>query len=52
MKKKFVIFIGSEQKGLLCAIADILEKKYNIRSCSGMNTFLKTSGKSIKTNIG
>ena len=29
MKKKFVIFIGSEQKGLLCAIADILEKKYN-----------------------
>ncbi|HIE72821.1 MAG TPA: hypothetical protein EYQ06_00850, partial [Flavobacteriales bacterium] len=29
MKKKFAIFIGSEQKGLYCAIANILEKKYN-----------------------
>jgi hypothetical protein len=29
VKKKFAIFIGSEQKGLYCAIANILEKKYN-----------------------
>jgi hypothetical protein len=29
VKKTFAIFIGSEQKGLLVAIADILESKYN-----------------------
>ena len=29
MNKKFAVFIGSEQKGLYCSMADILEKKYN-----------------------